>query len=223
MTDHNQVSLEGWAVEEPKLSHENHGLRFYRMTLRVPRLSGQEDLLPVLLPEPLLSMLPSPNPLPQSPPSPDPRSLCLPSPALPASSALRIEGQFRSFNNHSGVGSRLILSVYARAVSGGQGMPLNRILLSGTVCRQPIFRKTPLGRSICDLMIAVPRRYGKSDYLPVIAWGHLARQTSSLCPGDSLSLEGRIQSRIYHKTTEIGKEERTAYEVSMMRLAETMS
>lgn len=191
----NDVLLEGTVSGQPEFSHENHGARFYRFFLEIPRLSGQADLLPVLVPEALLSQ-------------------------VEGGHALRVRGQLRSFNNRTGVGNRLVLSVYATEAETPAGQPCNRIVLSGALCKPPIFRKTPLGRSICDLMLAVPRRYGRADYLPVIAWGQLAVRTSSLGVGDSLSLEGRVQSRAYHKVTDNGTEERIAYEVSMMHLLE---
>ena len=112
---------------------------------QVPRLSGTPDTLPVLVPEALLT-------------------------AVRLEDPLRVRGQLRSFNNRSGVGNRLVLTVYAQAMEPGSGEPCNRILLSGALCKPPIFRRTPLGRSICDLMLAVSRRYGRADYLPVIAW-----------------------------------------------------
>ncbi|WP_295747750.1 single-stranded DNA-binding protein [uncultured Oscillibacter sp.] len=194
MTTKNEVLLEGLALGEPEWSHENHGTQFYRVYLQVPRLSGQVDVLPVLLPG-----------------------------ALAAQAAegrlLRVRGQLRSFNNRSGVGSRLVLTVYAQELQTGLDEPCNQIILSGALCKPPVFRRTPLGRSICDLMLAVPRRYGRADYLPVIAWGQLAVKASRLRVGDALALEGRVQSRTYHKVTESGEtEERVAYEVSMMRL-----
>lgn len=191
----NQVELEGRVLTAPVLSHENHGTRFYRFSLSVPRLSGQADVLPVLVTE---------------------RYLPLAAPEAP----LRIRGQFRSFNNRSGHGSRLVLTVFAREVEPGTGTPENRILLSGTLCKPPVYRRTPLGRSICDLMLAVPRRYGRADYLPVIAWGQLASLLSSRGVGDRVALEGRVQSRLYTKVTEDGPQERTAYEVSVMHLTE---
>ena len=126
--------------------------------------------------------------------------------------------QMRSFNNRSGPGRRLVLTVYARSLQPGLGEPVNRILLAGTLCKPPIYRRTPLGRSISDLILAVPRSYGRADYLPVIAWGQVASQVCTLEAGAPLSLEGRIQSRGYRKVTETGPEERTAYEVSVMRL-----
>ncbi len=194
MTTKNEVLLEGLVLKEPEWSHENHGTQFYRVFLQVPRLSGQADVLPVLLPG-----------------------------ALAAQAAedrlLRIRGQLRSFNNRSGVGSRLVLTVYVQGLQPGLDEPCNQITLSGTLCKPPIFRRTPLGRSICDLMLAVPRRYGRADYLPVIAWGQLAVRASRLHVGDPLALDGRVQSRTYHKVTESGEtEERVAYEVSMLCL-----
>lgn len=191
MRGQNTALLEGEAAGVPAWSHENHAIRFYRFPLKISRLSGQADILPILIPESRLSEVRDGRPL-------------------------RIQGQLRSFNNRGGVGSRLILTVYARETAPPLGTPQNQILLSGTLCKPPILRRTPLGRSICDLMLAVPRRYGRSDYLPVIAWGQLAAESSQMRVGDTLDLEGRIQSRIYHKATETGMEERTAYEVSMM-------
>jgi len=188
----NDVLLEGTVLDAPQLSHENHGTRFYRFSLHIPRLSGQADILPILIPEPLLP--------------------------VEQGSIVQIHGQLRSFNNRSGIGNRLVLTVYALQLEKGSGESCNRIFLSGTLCKPPIFRRTPLGRSICDLMVAVPRRYGRADYLPVIAWGQLAVQANRLSVGDTVVLEGRIQSRVYHKVTEQGPEERVAYEVSMMHL-----
>ena len=195
----NEVLLEGTALEAPVLSHENHGTRFYRFPLEVPRLSGTPDTLPVLLPEPLLDTVQTEAPL-------------------------RVQGQLRSFNNRSGVGNRLVLTVYAQAIQPGTGEPCNRILLSGALCKPPIFRRTPLGRSICDLMLAVSRRYGRADYLPVIAWGQLVVRAARLQVGDPLSLEGRVQSRAYRKVLEDGSiQDRVAYEVSAMHLLEPES
>lgn len=189
----NDVLLEGTPLQTPTLSHENHGLQFYHFFLEIPRLSGQADILPVLVTA---------------------EQVCRITPGNP----LRIHGQLRSFNNRSGSGNRLVLTVYAQTVEPGIGDTENRILLSGALCKPPVFRRTPLGRSICDLMLAVPRRYGRADYLPVIAWGQLAVQTDGLQVGDPLALEGRVQSRVYHKVTDEGTFERVAYEVSMMHL-----
>ena len=190
----NEVLLEGLALTEPERSHENHGAVFYRFLLQVPRLSGAADTLPVLVSQALRD-------------------------GVATGETLRLSGQLRSFNNRSGVGSRLVLTVYAKELLPAAGTACNQILLHGTVCKPPIFRRTPLGRSICDLMLAVPRRYGRADYLPVITWGQVALRASLLEVGESLALEGRVQSRIYHKVTDDGTtQERTAYEVSAMRL-----
>lgn len=195
----NTVQLLGTVREEAEFSHENHGVRFFRFFLEVPRLSGQTDILPVMIPE---SKLP-----------------------VQAGEEIQIYGQLRSFNNRSGIGNRLVLTVYAQILEHLEHMiknetrvPCNRIQLTGALCRPPVFRRTPLGRSICDLMLAVPRRYRRADYLPVIAWGQLAAKVSRLQVGDMISLEGRVQSRLYQKVTDRGVEERTAYEVSMMQL-----
>ena len=196
MTTKNDVLLEVLTLGEPEWSHENHGMQFYRVFLQVPRLSGQVDRLPVLLPGALAAQ-------------------------TAAGRTLRVRGQLRSFNNRSGVGSKLVLTVYAQEIQPGQEALCNQITLSGALCKEPTFRRTPLGRSICDLMLAAPRRYGRADYLPVIAWGQLAIRASKLHTGDPLSLEGRVQSRTYNKVLPSGEtEERTAYEVSMMRLLE---
>ena len=189
----NQAELEGVVQDLPAYSHENHGKPFYRCLLSVPRLSGQADLLPLLLPEELQSA------------------------AVPGE-RLRLQGQLRSFNNRSGQGSRLVLSTHALALLPPTGENGNRILLQGVLCKDPTYRRTPLGRSICDLMLAVSRRYGRADYLPLIAWGQLASDLSQRRTGDALALEGRIQSRTYIKRLETGPEQRTAYEVSVMHL-----
>jgi len=191
----NEAELIGTVRSAPAFSHENHGCRFYRLILQVPRLSGQADLLPVLAGEEQLAE------------------------ARPGA-LLRVMGQLRSFNNKSGQGSRLVLAVFAQSLEPAADGAENRIVLAGTLCKPPILRRTPLGRCICDLMLAVPRRYGRADYLPVIAWGQLAARLSRRAVGGFVRLEGRVQSRVYTKVTPGGPEERTAYEVSVMRLLE---
>lgn len=190
----NEVLLEGLVLGVPEWSHENYGTQFYRFYLEIPRLSGTPDILPVLLTETLAAQV------------------------VPGT-ALYVRGQLRSFNNRSGTGNKLVLTVYALELRPGEGEPRNQIVLSGALCKPPVLRRTPLGRSICDLMLAVSRRYGRADYIPVIAWGQLAMEASRLQVGDYLALEGRVQSRTYHKVTEDGSvEERVAYEVSMMHI-----
>ena len=140
--------------------------------------------------------------------------------AIGAETPLRIIGQLRSFNNKSGQGSRLVITVLAQELEESDGGFFNRILLSGVLCKQPSLRRTPLGRSICDIILAVNRHYGRADYLPCIAWGQVASRVSRMSVGDRLSLEGRVQSRTYTKLLETGPEERTAFEVSIMQLVE---
>ena len=133
---------------------------------------------------------------------------------------LTLTGQLRSFNNRSGQGPRLVISVFVRELVPGGAAPFNQIQLSGILCKTPTLRRTPLGREICDLILAVNRRYGRADYLPCIAWGVIAQQTAILPVGSRLTVEGRVQSRGYTKTVDGVGQERTAYEVSIMRPAE---
>lgn len=192
----NRVVLRGTAAGEATLSHQVHGLDFYRFPLSVPRLSGREDRLNILLPAP-------------------PEGKALPQPG----DYLEVTGEVRSFNNRSGVGSRLVITVLARSVLPGVGEPCNQVWLRGTLCKPPILRRTPLGRDICDLLLAVNRRYRRADYLPCIAWGAVAQQVAAMTTGDRLTIEGRVQSRTYTKTENGVSTERTAYEVSIMRPA----
>ena len=190
----NRVQLCGRAVTAPEFSHTNHGEDFFRLFLSVPRLSGQQDILPVLIPGHLIEYL---------------------SPA--EGDSLSVTGQLRSFNNKGPDGPRLILSVFAQELSPQHPAPLNHIRLCGTVCKQPALRRTPLGREICDVILAVNRRYGRADYLPCITWGAVAEQTAQLDVGSPMALEGRVQSRTYSKNIDGRTEERIAYEVSVMR------
>ena len=189
----NEVLLEGIPVGAPEPSHENHGQLFYRQILEVPRLSGTADRLPLLVRQTQLPLLKEGVPL-------------------------RVEGQLRSFNNRSGPGRRLVLTVYARSLQPGLGEPVNRILLAGTLCKPPIYRRTPLGREICDVMLAVPRQYQRTDYIPCILWGRTAQCAAGLPVGAQIALAGRLQSRGYVKVLPEGAEERTAYELSAMEL-----
>ncbi len=197
--DGNQNYVELWGVAEcaPAFSHENHARRFHKFPLRVERLSGQSDLPIVVVGEALLRECP-----------------------VAAGQSLRVTGQLRSFNNRSGQGSRLVITVFAQTLEPGDGAFFNRILLSGALCKKPALRRTPLGRSICDIILAVNRRYGRADYLPCIAWGQTAARIAEMDVGARLTLEGRVQSRTYTKLLEGGAEERTAFEVSVMQLVE---
>ena len=194
-TSQNYVELWGVAEAEPVYSHENHGQRFYKFPLRVDRLSGQADRPVLVAGEEQLARL-----------------------SVAAGDDLRVVGQLRSFNNKSGQGSRLVITVLAQELARGDGAFFNRILLSGVICKQPCLRRTPLGRSICDVILAVNRHYGRADYLPCIAWGQVAAHVAGMGVGDRLALEGRVQSRRYTKMLDGGSVERTAYEVSIMQL-----
>ena len=196
----NDLLLRGTAAAEPAFSHENHGQRFYRFPLSVRRLSGQADVLQVIATGEQLSHL------------------------LPLTGRrLEIQGQLRSFNNKSGQGSRLVISAFTRLLVETAGEDVNIIELKGAICKPPVLRRTPLGRCICDMMLAVNRRYGRADYLPCIAWGQVAMVTGQLPVGSTLALEGRAQSRVYTKVLDGVPQERTAYEVSIMRLQEDPS
>ena len=174
--------------------------RFYRFPLSVRRLSGQADILQVIATGEQLSHL------------------------LPLTGRrLEIQGQLRSFNNKSGQGSRLVISAFTRLLVETAGEDVNIIELKGAICKPPVLRRTPLGRCICDMMLAVNRRYGRADYLPCIAWGQVAMVTGQLPVGSTLALEGRVQSRVYTKVLDGVPQERTAYEVSIMRLQEDPS
>ena len=192
----NRARLCGTVMTDPAVSHANHGEEFCRFFLSVQRLSGQADLLPVVVSRRTLTENP-----------------------IQVGDTVTVQGQLRSFNNKSGVGARLVIDLFARSVTAG-GEYCNHIELSGTVCKAPTLRRTPLGREICDVILAVNRRYGRADYLPCISWGAIARETAALTVGSPMALVGRLQSRTYSKALEGGCEERVAYEVSVMRPAE---
>ena len=189
----NRIELRGRLAAAPALSHVNHGVSYYLLPLAVRRLSGAEDTLNVMAAQEQLFPLRPGDPL-------------------------TVRGEVRTFNNRSGVGSRLIVSVFAQSLSQEAGEDMNRLELSGTLCKPPSLRSTPLGRTICDMILAVNRRYGRADYLPCIAWGSLAHRCAAMEVGSGLSLEGRLQSRVYTKEVDGQLQERTAFEVSIMSL-----
>ena len=193
--DRNTILLRGELARPPCFSHESHGTGYDTFPLRVPRLSGAEDLLNILAPRELLEPL-----------------------ELQEGETVELTGEVRSFNNRSGQGSRLVISVLARTIERSAEEPENRLTLTGALCKLPVYRRTPLGRDICDLLLAVNRRYGRADYLPCIAWGGLAHTCGDLTVGDPLSLTGRLQSRKYRKVDGTREEERTAYEISVLTL-----
>ena len=189
----NSILLRGSLVELPQFSHENHGKRFLRFVLEVPRLSGAVDLLPVIAEESLVHAL-------------DP---C-------GGSMLTVTGQIRSHNLRTENGRRLMIFVFAAGILAEDADPMNEVVVEGPLCKEPVYRRTPLGREICDMMLAVPRAFHRADYLPCIAWGRTALELSDCHTRDRIRIRGRLQSRIYTKLTDDGPEERTAYEVSAL-------
>ena len=197
----NQVTIAGEVVSEFTFSHEVYGEHFYIVNIAVCRLSNSYDVIPVMVSERLIDV------------TSDYRG-CV----------LQVSGQFRSYNRHEENRNRLVLSVFAReAVLASQEdedeQNPNHIFLDGYVCKHPVYRKTPLGREIADVLLAVNRPYGKSDYIPCICWGRNARFAASFEVGANVQIWGRIQSREYvKKLSETEVEQRVAYEVSVSKI-----
>lgn len=196
----NQVTISGEIASGFNFSHELYGEKFYIVNLKIQRTSGTDDIVPVTVSDRLVDV--SEDYIGQF---------------------VSVTGQFRSYNKQDGEKKRLVLSVFAQEFDLlGEDVEINNdnhIFLNGYICKEPIYRKTPLGREVADLLIAVNRQYGKSDYIPCICWGRNARYAGNLKVGERCSIEGRIQSRIYIKTLDDGStEERTAYEVSVSKL-----
>lgn len=187
----NRVILRGSLAGLPAFSHENHARRFYRFFLEVERLSGTADVLPVIAAEDVLNTM-----------------------DLSGGGRIEVRGQLRSFNSRAPSGRKLILSVYAAELETSDEGPENLVELTGALCKPPVYRRTPLGREICDVMLAVSRPYHRTDYLPCILWGRTAQAAAQLPPGALLALTGRLQSREYVKLLPGGSETRVAYEVS---------
>lgn len=198
--ENNQVSIMGKIVSPFSFSHQVFGEGFYTMDLLVKRLSDSEDKIPVMVSERLVDVTQD-----------------------YIGEQIEIQGQFRSYNRHEERRNRLVLSVFARELSfieeETDAVPVNQIFLDGYICKPPVYRKTPLGREIADLLLAVNRPYGKSDYIPCISWGRNARYASAFAVGGHVLIWGRIQSREYMKRVgENETEKRTAYEVSVSKL-----
>ena len=189
----NHITLRGSLASLPLFSHENHGRRFFRFLLEVPRLSGAVDTLPVIVEEGILN-----------------------SADLSDGDMMTIAGQIRSHNVRSDGKRHLLIFVFANAIVCEDGEPLNDVVLEGPICREPTYRRTPLGREICDVMLAVPRAFKRADYLPCILWGRTALEVSRCHTRDKIRICGRLQSRTYTKVTETGSEARTAYEISAL-------
>lgn len=198
----NKVTIKGEIVSGFTFSHEIFGEGFYMMDVKCPRLSENFDVIPVMVSERLMDVT-----------------------ADFIGQLVSVSGQFRSYNKYDGTKRRLELSVFAREVEVleeiGDLKGANQIFLDGYICKKPVYRKTPFGREIADVLLAVNRPYGKSDYLPVIFWGGNARYVSGSSVGERCAVCGRIQSREYLKKFEDGTcETRMAYEVSVSRLEE---
>ena len=198
--ENNKVSVIGTIVSDFTFSHAVFGEGFYLLDLSVSRLSEQADVIPLMISERLIDV------------TRDYRGC-----------TIEVIGQFRSYNRHEGSKNRLVLSVFVREVRFMEEFTdytkTNQIFLDGYICKEPIYRKTPLGREIADLLVAVNRPYGKSDYIPCIAWGRNARYASGFSVGTRILIWGRVQSREYTKRlSETECEKRVAYEVSVSKL-----
>ncbi len=193
MNQTNFITLVGCLASRPEYSHSNHGRRFFSFQLEVARLSGTVDTLPILASETLLSQTEITN-----------------------GNTLRITGQIRSYNSRSLIGRRLVISVLADTMELCDAPHDNEVHLHGTICKEPSYRRTPLGREICDVMLAVNRPYRRADYLPCILWGRTAQEAAYYPIGTPLNLTGRMQSRNYIKLIGERAEQRTAYEISVI-------
>ena len=209
--DNNHLKLVGKVTSEKKFSHEIYGESFYIFNLMIPRLSGNSDIIPITVSERLIK-----------------------EDTLQEGNKLLVKGQFRSYNSYENERNRLILTVFAKDITEleddneeeieenemvKKDMITNEVVLIGYICKKPIYRQTPFGREISDILLAVNRAYNKSDYIPCIAWGRNARFAGGLEVGAHLQVSGRVQSREY--TKKIGEEEverRVAYEVSVSKI-----
>jgi single-stranded DNA-binding protein len=198
--ENNRVTIIGEVVSEFEYSHEVYGEGFYTLNISVNRLSNSVDIIPLMVSERLVDV------------TEDLRGVII-----------EASGQFRSYNRHEETRNRLVLSIFVRELQFlddyMEENSTNQIFLDGYICKPSIYRKTPLGREIADILIAVNRPYGKSDYIPCIAWGRNARFAAGFEVGTHIQIYGRIQSREY--TKKINEEEcerRTAYEVSVSKI-----
>ena len=202
-SENNHIILVGKVTSDKKFSHEIYGEKFYVFDLSVPRLSGNGDIIPVTISERLM-----------------------PNGELDINSKIVIEGQFRSYNSYSEGKNKLVLTVFAKdlkfledqeaEVEAKKDFISNEVTLVGYICKKPIYRQTPFGREIADILLAVNRAYSKSDYIPCIAWGRTARFCENMEVGTEVKIVGRVQSRQYEKKYEDGTvENKVAYEVSV--------
>ena len=198
--ENNQVSIMGKVASGFTFSHQVYGEGFYLVDVLVKRLSDSEDRIPLMVSERLVDVTQDYE-----------------------GEYIMVQGQFRSYNRHEEKKNRLVLSVFVRELTfveeADDSIKTNQIFLDGYICKPPVYRKTPLGREIADLLLAVNRPYGKSDYIPCICWGRNARYASAFEVGGHVLIWGRIQSRVYiKKLGENETEKRVAYEVSVSKL-----
>lgn len=194
----NKAYVEGRIASELAFSHEMYGEGFYNLMVEVPRLSDATDLLPITVSERLIDGV-----------------------DMSIGRDIIVEGQIRSYNKYNDGGNRLILTIFARDMnfSDEKSKNPNQIYLDGFICKKPVYRTTPFGREITDMLIAVNRPYNKSDYIPAIAWGRNARFSEKLNIGDHIKIWGRVQSREYQKKTGEGEIlSKIAYEVSISKM-----
>ena len=203
-TENNYLVLVGNIISDKTFSHEIYGESFYLFNLEVPRLSGNADIIPITISERLIANF-----------------------DLSIGRKVVVEGQFRSYNSYEGERNRLVLTVFAKDIieyneeqeEEQKEKVSNEVVLKGYICKKPIYRQTPFGREIADILLAVNRAYNKSDYIPCIAWGRNARFCENMEVGTEVKIVGRVQSRIYEKKFEDGRvEQRVAYEVSIGNL-----
>lgn len=202
MIDNNKVYMIGKVAEKPVFSHEVYSEGFYIFYIEIPRKSGNSDRLPVVVSERLININ-----------------------RLDVDRTVVINGQIRSYNQHiDNKHSHLILSVFARDIDILEDVEINSdvnntVEIVGHICKEPVYRVTPKGREIADLMIGVGRTYGKSDYIPTVVWGRGAKFAGNLKIGDKIFAKGRFQSRKYNKCLDDGSiEERVAYELSVYEI-----
>lgn len=199
-TENNKITMAGTVLTDPEFSHEVYGEKFYVFRLEARRLSENTDIIPVTISEKFF-----------------------PGVKVEAGARVLIGGQFRSYNNYSSTGSKLLLTVFVREIEIIEDIEEytspNNVYLNGYICKPPVYRTTPFGREIADILLAVNRAYNKSDYIPCIAWGRNAKYAESLSVGDNIAIWGRIQSRDYQKKiSEEEIENRVAYEVSISKM-----
>ena len=193
--ENNCVLLSGEVASPCRFSHEIYGEGFYTFDLLSQRLSGNSDILPVTVSERIME-----------------------GQSLDIGTKLCVKGQIRSYNSYCDKRSRLVLTVFAKELDFQECEDNNQIFLNGYICKKPVYRTTPFGREITDVLLAVNRAYNKSDYIPCIFWGRNAKYTGNLTTGENIQVWGRVQSRQYQKKNEDGVEERTAYEISVSRI-----